>query len=393
MSNLAILCVDDQKEVLESLTEQLKRHLADACEIEAAESGEEALETFADLQAEGLEVALVITDHIMPGMKGDELLIQLHARYPKVLQVMLTGQASTRELGNVVNAANLYRYIAKPWDETDLILTAREALRSYVQDKQLAEQNEALQRLNAVLEGKVEARTAALSLANAKLQQSETQLRASLHEKELLLKEVHHRVKNNLQVISSLFSLQSRYVQEPKILALLAEGQNRIRAIALVHQKLYKSKDLSCIDFAEYLESFTSYLLTSYHTDPSRIQLKLNVKNVLLDLDTAILCGLLINELTSNALKHAFPAQQSGQIKIDFLVDSQGQLSLSIEDDGVGLPENLDIQQTNSLGLRLVRELTRQLKGQLQIGHDHGTCFRITLPQTNCVQKCTPTAR
>ena len=165
MNNLAILCVDDQEVVLESLTEQLSSHLSKICEIEAAESGEAALAILEELQQEGIEVPLIVTDQIMPGMKGDELLIEVYARFPKTLQIMLTGQADAQAVGNALNFANLYRYLAKPWDETDLILTVKEALRRYAQDRKLTEQNHALQQLNTELEQKVAERTAELQHA------------------------------------------------------------------------------------------------------------------------------------------------------------------------------------------------------------------------------------
>ncbi|NJR64515.1 MAG: response regulator [Leptolyngbyaceae cyanobacterium CRU_2_3] len=139
MPKLAIVCIDDEDMVLESLKEQLKRPFGKDYYIEVAESSEDALEILEELQADNIEVALIISDQIMPGMKGDELLIQVHSRYPKTLKVLLTGQASVEAVGNAVNRANLYRYIAKPWDETDLFLTVTEALRRYSQDQQLTE--------------------------------------------------------------------------------------------------------------------------------------------------------------------------------------------------------------------------------------------------------------
>ena len=156
MTNLVILCVDDETTILESLKEQLRRNLEDGYEIETAESGEEALEIIAEFEEESMEVALVISDQIMPRMKGDQLLIDVHAQHPEILTVMLTGQANAQAVGNVVNQANLYRYIAKPWEETDLILTVKEALRSYRQDQELAEQNKKLKQLNTSLEQTVE---------------------------------------------------------------------------------------------------------------------------------------------------------------------------------------------------------------------------------------------
>ena len=186
MNTLAIVCVDDEPFVLESLKEQLKRRLGDDYCIEVAESGEEALEIVAELQAEEIEIPLIISDQIMPGMKGDELLIQLHVQYPKILKIMLTGQASAEAVGNVVNAANLYRYIAKPWDETDLGLTVIEALRSYERDLKLGEQNEAirnfnfeLQQLNTSLEQKVTERTIQLQQAKSSSRCGKTALKAN----------------------------------------------------------------------------------------------------------------------------------------------------------------------------------------------------------------------
>lgn len=152
MNNLTILCVDDETIVLESLVEQLKRNLGNTYEVEAAESGEEALEILEELQEEGIEVAAIVSDQIMPGIKGDELLIQIHSRYPKSLKIMLTGQADARSVGNAVNAAKLYRYISKPWEETDLILTVKEAINSYIQDKELAEKTEKLEKINQELD-------------------------------------------------------------------------------------------------------------------------------------------------------------------------------------------------------------------------------------------------
>lgn len=173
MENLAIICVDDEVVVLESLIEQLKRNLSsfDIFEIEAAESAEEALDVIEEFEEENIEVALVISDHIMPKMKGDELLISIHKKYPNILTIMMTGQADVGAVGNAVNEANLYRYISKPWEETDLILTVKEALRSYVQDRRLEEQNQELRALNESLEQKVRERTAELRAAQEKSDQ------------------------------------------------------------------------------------------------------------------------------------------------------------------------------------------------------------------------------
>lgn len=211
-------------------------------------------------------------------------------------------------------------------------------------------------------------------------QNAEETIKASLNEKELLLKEVHHRVKNNLQVISSIFSLQSQYIEDPQILSILADSQNRVSSMALIHEKLYQSHSLAKIDFAEYVQSLICNLFSSYNINSHLIHLKLQVSDVSLNLDTAIPCGLLINELVSNSLKHAFPEQQPGEIGINLSV-SQGQVCLTVQDSGIGLPKGLDLQHTNSLGLRLVRALTRQLKGKLEMYNHNGAVFEIAFPK------------
>ncbi|WP_017720849.1 PAS domain S-box protein [Kamptonema formosum] len=214
-------------------------------------------------------------------------------------------------------------------------------------------------------------------------QQAEEQLKASLQEKELLLKEVHHRVKNNLQVICSIFSLQSQYIKDTQILSVLEDSQNRIRSMALIHEKLYQSDTLAKIDFGEYVRSLANSLLSSYNVSTHLIRTRVRVDSVSLTLDTAIPCGLIINELVSNSLKHAFPNGMAGEISIDLSVESEGEMGLTVRDNGVGLPEGFDFKKNNSLGLRLVRALTRQIQGNLNATSAGGACFEITFPIWN----------
>ena len=201
-------------------------------------------------------------------------------------------------------------------------------------------------------------------------------LKQALSEKELLLKEVYHRVKNNLQVVSSLINLQASNVKNEAIGDLLKQSADRIKAMALLHEKLYQSKDLAKIDFKDYIRSLVDHLWFGYGTHSSKIALNLKVDDVYLNVDTAIPCGLIINELLSNALKHAFPGDRVGEINVDF-TRAQGELVLMIADNGIGLPEGLDIKKSASLGLQLVNTLTHQLMGQMTVECSHGSAFSL----------------
>jgi two-component sensor histidine kinase len=195
----------------------------------------------------------------------------------------------------------------------------------------------------------------------------------------VLLKEIHHRVKNNLQVISSLLNLQSRFIKDKQSLDMFKESQSRIKAMALVHEKLYKSKDLARIDFAEYLRSLTDYLLGSYRIHLKPVTLKINAEKALLDVDSAITCGLIVSELVSNSLKHAFPSTWQGEeseIRIDLFAKDRT-FSLLVSDNGAGFPQDLDFRNTESLGLQLVSTLTEQLEGAIELDRAGGTAFKI----------------
>ena len=211
------------------------------------------------------------------------------------------------------------------------------------------------------------------------LRESEEQTRASLAEKDVLLKEINHRVKNNLQIISSLLSLQSRDIQDEQALRPFLVSQDRIRAMALVHEKLYQSDDLARIDFGEYIKSLATELGSSYGLGSRDIDLKIDVENILLGVDIAIPCGVIVNELVTNSLKHAFPGDRSGEIAISFR-EFDGQYTMIFKDDGVGLPEDLDISRPSSLGLTIVNALTRQLDGTIDLGRNGGSEVSITFP-------------
>ncbi|MEA5624519.1 PAS domain S-box protein [Nostoc sp. UHCC 0251] len=212
-------------------------------------------------------------------------------------------------------------------------------------------------------------------------QKAQVKLKNALAEKEVLLKEVHHRVKNNLQIVSSLLQLQSQTLKDPEAIKALRESQNRIESISLIHKNLYTSANIGKIDVADYIHNLAASLLISYQICPGKIALETDIDSVSLNVDQAIACGLVINELISNALKHAFPNQQVGTISIA-LRNVGNNIEMIIRDNGIGLPDNLDWKNTDSLGLSLVYDLvTEQLEGCITLERNHGTVFKIQFTQ------------
>jgi PAS domain S-box-containing protein len=206
---------------------------------------------------------------------------------------------------------------------------------------------------------------------------SEEALKASLSEKEVLLKEIHHRVKNNMQVISSLVDLQADEVKDPAIRAIFQDVIYRVRSMAMVHEKLYQSADLARVDFADYTQSLLGYLWRAQGATASGIQLDLNLTPVSLSVNAAVPCGLILNELFSNALKHAFKGRDSGKVIVSVCEDAQGMVRLSVCDDGIGLPPQMNWEQSSSLGLGIVKTLARQLRAEVEVRNAQGTEFAL----------------
>ncbi len=205
----------------------------------------------------------------------------------------------------------------------------------------------------------------------------EEQIKASLHEKEALLKEIHHRVKNNLQIISSLLNLQSERAGSTAVTQALQEGQNRVRSMALIHENLYRSNNLAQIDFGAYVRELVGQLHRTYSEHARRVTVDVQVEALFLPMETAVPCGLILNELFSNAVKHAFVDGRAGQISIQLQSD-HNDYRLTVADNGVGLPPQFDYRQTTTLGLQLVHTLVGQLDGRLLVDNRQGTAVTIT---------------
>ncbi|HSE83281.1 MAG TPA: histidine kinase dimerization/phosphoacceptor domain -containing protein, partial [Thermodesulfobacteriota bacterium] len=285
--------------------------------------------------------------------------------------------------GKTVGTININSFQKNAFDEEELKLleiVARQ-IEIAINNAQMAE---ALRKSKDELETRVEERTIELRKTNEQLlaeiaerKRAEERVKTSLREKELLLKEIHHRVKNNLQVISSLLNLQAPHITDEYSQGILLESRNRIRSMALVHEQLYRSYDITQINFHAYLNSLVKDLLLSYSARPDVIKVNLDIQDILFDIDTAIPCGLLINELISNCLRHAFPQGQKGEIYIAIRRREGNRYRLTVQDNGVGFPPELDFQNIKSLGLRLVMALTKQLQGDITLERSNGTTFHI----------------
>jgi two-component sensor histidine kinase len=276
-------------------------------------------------------------------------------------------------------------------------LTESEQARSALQrrNQELSEAQAVLEATNAQLHLDLAARVR----VEQQLRINQKELRALLHEKEILLQEVHHRVKNNLQVISSLLDMQSYFTQDALALHSLQDSQSRVRTMAFVHERLYRSHDLESVDAREYIHSIADYLGGLYAHPTKCIDLTVEVDDICMDLDTAIPCGLIANELISNALKHAFPGagECDGEVHVALRSRENGTMRLTVGDSGVGLPPGVTLGNGQSLGLRLVQMLARELDGEIELQTGSGTIISITFDQqerqsTQEEERCQPLA-
>jgi PAS domain S-box-containing protein len=327
-----------------------------------------------------------VRDRLMPlitdmlARTGSFALVEFPLRRPDggIVELEISGLPVRDPAGRVVGYRGIARDIGERRRTQEALKKAYDQLEIRVQQR-TAELKEA----NDSLEARVQQRTADLASAVRALQAEiserkrvELQMQSSLQEKEVLLKEIHHRVKNNLQIISSLLSLQSEKISNQDQARTFKESQDRIRSMALIHEKLYQARDISRVDFAEYVRSLTAYLSRSYVTRPG-IEIVIDIEGIFLDIDQAIPCGLIINELVSNSLKYAFREGRSGEIRIG-LSNGDHSYILAVGDNGAGLPPGLDFRNTPSLGLQLVNTLVGQLEGTIDLAEGAGTTFRIT---------------
>jgi two-component sensor histidine kinase/CheY-like chemotaxis protein len=241
-------------------------------------------------------------------------------------------------------------------------------------------QQKELMKYRCHLEELVEERTSKLRILNQQLEREIAERRASLREKEMMVREIHHRVKNNLQVISSLLNLQAQHIDDPRLLEIFCETRNRVRSMAIIHEKLYQSGDLAHVDFGDYLGKLIPIIFHSFGR--TNISHRIEADNIFLSVDCAIPCGLIINELVSNSIKHGFPDGSPGLIQIKAESFDDSNISLTVADNGIGIPLDVESRYSSSLGLQLVRDLADQLEGSLEVKRDGGTQFTLKFRAT-----------
>jgi two-component sensor histidine kinase/CheY-like chemotaxis protein len=316
-----------------------------------------------------------LLDYRLGERNGLELLreaVRLGARAPMIL---ITGQ-DDRTVDMEAMRAGAADYVIK--EHLDAPLLER-SIRYAIEHKRTEEE----------LERRVQQRTAELARANrileievAERKRAEAQLKASLREKEVLLRELHHRVKNNLQVVCSLLNLQSRYVDDRRALEMFKECQGRVRSMALIHQKLCQSDNLARIDLGHHVRDLATNLMRAHGIESSQLALEVAVEDAVLSLDTVVPATLLLHELISNVLKHAFPDGRRGSLRIELrpeIPDSAGKrFYMMVRDDGTGLPAELDFRNASSLGLQLICALADQLEGTLAVSRANGTTVTLT---------------
>src|ERR1035437_4128918 len=281
--------------------------------------------------------------------------------------VSITIAALINPKGELRGFSMIVKDITKSRTTNEKLINTNNLLKSVMQER-----TSELIKLNKTLQEEINRRE---GVENARIMGVE-KIESSLKEKEVLLKEIHHRVKNNLQIISSLLNLQSGYIKDKDSIEIFKESQNRVRSMALIHEKLYQSKDMSQIDFSEYVSELVANLFSSYSLNSALITLHQDINNIMLEIDLAINLGLIINELVSNAFKHGFPSGRKGNLYISMKKDEQ-KYELTIEDDGIGFSSEIDFRKTESLGLQLIITLVEQIGGEIFLFTDNGSKFVI----------------
>ena len=376
---MKFLIVDDNPGDRDLIVRYLRREFPDAAFVEVFRR-----QDFDETLAQG-DVDVVLTDYHLHWTDGLWVLGRCRERLPDVPVIMVTDTGS-EEIAVEGMKAGLSDYLLKS-HPFRLPIAVKESLEKVRLRQAHEKAQEALRQANDRLEAKVAERTRelrqlteALREDNAARQEAQARLQDLLQEKEVLFKEMHHRVKNNLQIVASLLDMQAEGIQDAHARRMFEESQHRIHVIALIHDTLYQGDNLAHIEVGPFIQRLASQLFDAAAVDVRRVSLEVEADEVFLGLTTAIPCGLIVNELVTNSLKHAFPDPQSGCVRIVLRAGSEGGVTLRVSDTGVGLPEGLDFRAGNSLGLQLVSILTEQLGGTIALEPGEGTTFTVTFP-------------
>ncbi|MBF0317245.1 MAG: response regulator [Nitrospirae bacterium] len=357
--DITVLLVEDEEIPSKALLDILSKYFDN---VTCAFNGREGLDKYKSGRHD-----IVITDMDMPVMNGIVMTRRIKEINNEQIVIVVSAYDDSRSLRDLINT-NVSGFILKPVEAVNLLDALYTACKRIVNERQIEQWHKDIEDI-------VRQRTLQLYEANESLS-------ASLKDNTVLLKEVHHRVRNNLQIISSLLSLQAEKIADQHLLGIFMDSQQRIRSMALIHEKLYQSADMSKLDFAQYVEELTAELLESYcsynNNADIRLELDLDSSAKMLNIDMVVPCALVICELVSNSLKYAFSSGQEGCIWIIFDKNADGNFELIIGDNGIGLPKDFDIKKLNTLGMNLVCDLiTRKLRGEFEIDSSNGTTFKI----------------
>lgn len=347
--NISVLFVDDNETIRQLYRRILEKHVN---HLYIAENGFHGLELYQKHKPD-----LVITDMVMPVMNGLEMVKEIKKIAPEAKFVVMSAYSEKDSFVESIHLG-IDGYLMKPVEAKKLL--------------SLIDEFAGITLMKWELERK-----------EKKRQEAEEYLKKSLAEKDVLLREVHHRVKNNMQIISSILSMQSRNIEDQRLKEVLKESQNRIHSMALIHENLYNHKSLANIMFSSYVKSLCGNIARTYANQQANVQFDYQIDDAYLPMDIAIPCGLIINELISNSFKYAFVNKPNGVISIHFNDLQDENFLLKVSDDGVGIPSDVNILKTKSLGMKIVHKLVQQIDGELQSDFSQGTEFSFTFKASN----------
>ncbi len=342
--DISVLFVDDNETIRQLYRRLLEKHIS---HLYIAKDGYHGLELYQKHKPD-----LVITDMVMPVMNGLEMVKEIKKIAPEAKFVVMSAYSEKDSFVESIHLG-IDGYLMKPVEAKKLL--------------SLIDEFAGITLMKWELERK-----------EKKRQEAEEYLKKSLEEKDVLLREVHHRVKNNMQIISSILRMQSRNIEDPILKDILQESQNRIHTMALIHENLYNHESLANIKFSSYIKSLAGNIARTYSSQPANIKFDYQMDDAYLPIDTAIPCGLIINELISNSFKYAFNGNSTGIISIHFNELIENEYKLIVSDDGIGIPDSIDITKTKSLGMKILHKLVQQIDGMLESDFSNGTKFTIT---------------